>query len=168
MNTTSISLYSLGFSDRRTYMYALLFTVGNIIFPQLCHLIPNGGHIFLPIYFFTLIAAYKFGWKTGLITALLSPVVNSLFFGMPAVAALPVIMIKSATLACAAATVASKTGRVSVAATAIAVVACQLIGGIAEAILTADITAPLQDITIGLPGLLIQIFAAPALVKAIK
>lgn len=39
--------------------------------------------MFLPIYFFTLVAAFRCGWKVGLLTAVLSPVVNCLLFGMP-------------------------------------------------------------------------------------
>ena len=47
----------------RTYLFAVLFVGGNMLLPQLCHLMPDGGKIFLPIYFFTLIASYKFGLK---------------------------------------------------------------------------------------------------------
>ena len=42
----------------RTYLFAVLFVGGNMLLPQLCHLMPDGGKIFLPIYFFTLIASY--------------------------------------------------------------------------------------------------------------
>ena len=54
-------LYSLNLHNTRTYLFALFFVAGNIIVPQLCHLIPNGGLMFLPIYFFTLVGAYKYG-----------------------------------------------------------------------------------------------------------
>ena len=84
MKTTEVKLYSLNYSEIRTYLFGLLFVAGNIILPQCCHLIPQGGLTWLPIYFFTLIGAYKFGWKVGLLTALLSPLVNSFAFGMPA------------------------------------------------------------------------------------
>ena len=73
---TTVRLYSLGWREMRTYMFALLFIAGNIVLPQLCHLFPQGGLILLPIYFFTLIAAYKFGFRVGLLTAVLSPLVN--------------------------------------------------------------------------------------------
>ena len=56
---TSAKLYSLKHSNVKTYLFALLFVAGNIALPQLCHLIPYGGPTLLPIYFFTLIAAYK-------------------------------------------------------------------------------------------------------------
>ena len=85
MQTSSIKLYSLNYNEAKTYITAALFILGNIALPQICHLVPQGGMIMLPIYFFTLIGAYKYGWKVGLLTALLSPVANHLLFGMPAV-----------------------------------------------------------------------------------
>ena len=51
----------------RTYLFAVLFVGGNMLLPQLCHLMPDGGKIFLPIYFFTLIVSYKFGFKVGIL-----------------------------------------------------------------------------------------------------
>ena len=66
-------LYSLNLHNTRTYLFALFFVAGNIIVPQLCHLIPNGGLMFLPIYFFTLVGAYKYGLSVGMITAVFSP-----------------------------------------------------------------------------------------------
>ena len=83
---TSAKLYSLPFGNVKTYLFVLLFVAGNIALPQLCHLVPAGGPTLLPIYFFTLIAAYKYGFKVGLLTALLSPVINHLLFAMPAAA----------------------------------------------------------------------------------
>ena len=76
METTSIKLYSLNYNDAKTYLAAMLFVVGNMALPQLFHLIPQGGITWLPIYFFTLIGAYKYGWKVGLLAALFSPVLN--------------------------------------------------------------------------------------------
>lgn len=89
MESTTVKLYSLNYGNVRTYLAASLFIVGNILFPQFFHLIPQGGITWLPIYFFTLIGAYKYGWKVGLLTAVLSPIINSLLFGMPMPAVLP-------------------------------------------------------------------------------
>ena len=63
-------LYSLNYSNVKTYLFTLLFVAGNIALPQLCHLVPYGGPTLLPIYFFTLIAAYKYGFRVGLLTAI--------------------------------------------------------------------------------------------------
>lgn len=96
---TSAKLYSLNYSNVKTYLFALLFVAGNIALPQLCHLVPYGGPTLLPIYFFTLIAAYKYGFRVGLLTAVLSPVINHVLFAMPSEAVLPIILIlNSATL----------------------------------------------------------------------
>lgn len=162
---TAVKLYSLGYSDIKTYMVAALFIAGNIVLPQLCHLIPQGGMILLPIYFFTLIAAYKFGWKAGLLTAVLSPVVNSLCFGMPALALLPVILVKSSLLAVFAALAASRFQKVSLSLLAVVVVAYQLVGGVTEWAITGSLDVALQDFRLGYPGMLLQIAGGYAVLR---
>lgn len=87
-----VRLHSLTYGETKTYLFAALFIAGNILLPQLCHLAPLGGVRWLPIYFFTLVGACKYGWRVGLLTALLSPLINSALFGMPAAAALPPIL----------------------------------------------------------------------------
>ncbi|MDO9153660.1 MAG: ECF transporter S component, partial [Paludibacter sp.] len=79
--STTAKLYSYDYRTAKTYMFATAFIAGNLLLPQLTHLVPNGGPMLLPIYFFTLIAAYKYGVHVGLLTAVLSPVINSLLFG---------------------------------------------------------------------------------------
>ena len=49
MESNVIRLYSMGWREMRTYLFALLFIAGNIVLPQLCHMIPQGGLILLPI-----------------------------------------------------------------------------------------------------------------------
>ena len=155
--TQNVALYQLSYSQMKTYLLAALFVVGNIALPQLCHLMPQGGLIFLPIYFFTLVAAYKYGFTVGLTTAVLSPLVNSALFGMPPAAALPIILIKSVTLAVAAAMIDKKTNKVTLLTVALAVIAYQLIGSLAEWAMTGSIDKASQDIILGWPGCLIQI-----------
>lgn len=155
-NATAVRLYSLGWHEMRTYMFALLFIAGNIVLPQLCHLFPQGGLIMLPIYFFTLIAAYKFGFRVGLLTAILSPLVNSALFGMPPAAALPIIMIKGILLAGAAAWMASKSKGASLLALIGVVLAYQLFGGLIEWAMTGSLASALQDWKLGWPGMLLQ------------
>ena len=111
METTAVKLYSTGYREAKTYLAAALFVAGNIVLPQICHLVPQGGLRWLPIYFFTLVGAYKYGWRVGLLTAVLSPAVNSALFGMPAAAMLPVILLKSVLLASCSARWANGPGR---------------------------------------------------------
>lgn len=162
---TSTAVCTLSYREAKTYAMAALFVAGNIVLPQLCHLVPQGGLVWLPIYFFTLIAAYKYGLTAGLLTAVLSPVVNSALFGMPAVAVLPVILVKSVLLALAAAFIASRVGRVALWAVALAVVAYQGMGTLAEWGMCGSFADAIQDIRLGWPGILVQIFCGYAVMK---
>lgn len=164
---TSAKLYSLSFGNVKTYLFALLFVVGNIALPQLCHLVPAGGPTLLPIYFFTLIAAYKFGFRVGLLTAVLSPVINSLLFAMPAVAVLPIILVKSGLLAGAAALAARYTKNVSLLALLGVVLSYQIIGIAFEWAWSGSFYLAVQDFRMGIPGMLLQWFGGYALLKAI-
>lgn len=164
-NVRTVSLYQLGYRELRTYLMAALFIIGNIALPQLCHLIPQGGLIFLPIYFFTLFGAYKYGYTVGLLTAVFSPLVNNLLFGMPPVAMLAPILTKSILLALSAAFIAHHFQKTAIPYIALAVVAYQLFGSMAEWGMTGSLMAALQDVRLGIPGMLLQIFGVWALLK---
>ena len=151
----------------RTYLFAVLFVGGNMLLPQLCHLMPDGGKIFLPIYFFTLIASYKFGLKVGILTAVLSPLRNHLLFGMPPAGMLPVLLVKSTLLALVGAIVADRSQRVSLLHVAAVVVAYQVLGGIAEWLIASDLSAALQDFKIGFPGMLLQVVLGWVILKGL-
>lgn len=165
--TTTVKLYSLSFSQYKTYLFAAFFIIGNIVLPQLCHLVPMGGQMLLPIYFFTLIAAYKYGIKVGLLTAALSPIVNCLLFGMPSVAVLPIILIKSTLLASFAALAANRFKQVSFIGIIGAVLAYQVIGLGFEWAMVKDFFVAVQDFRIGMPGMLLQVVGGYAVLKAI-
>ena len=165
METTAVKLYSLDYRDAKTDLAAALFVAGNILLPQICHSVPQGGLRWLPIYFFTLVGAYKYGWRTGLLTALASPLVNAALFGMPAVTALPAILAKSALLAGAAGYAARRFNRVSVALLAAVVLFYQIVGSAGEWALTGSFTAAVQDFRIGIPGMLLQVFGGYLFIK---
>lgn len=167
MQTTTCApaIYQLGLREMKTYLLTVLFIVGNILLPQLCHLFPQGGLILLPIYFFTLIGAYKYGLSVGLLTAIGSPLVNHLLFGMPPAAMLPVILVKGSLLALAASLIAVRLGRVSFLGVVMAVVTYQALGMLAEWAVTGSGVAALQDVRLGFPGLLLQVFGGWALLR---
>ena len=162
---TAVNLYSLSLRESRSLLYAALFVVGNLLLPQLCHLIPQGGLMLLPIYFFTLIGAYKYGWQVGLLTALLSPALNSALFGMPAVAVLPGIMVKSALLALAAAYIAHRYQSVSIALLLAVVLAYQVVGSLVESAMLGSLVLGFQDFRIGIPGMLLQVIGGYLFIK---
>lgn len=158
MQTDTVKLYSLPYNAVKTYLVATLFIIGNIVLPQLCHLVHLGGPTWLPIYFFTLVGAYKYGWRVGLLTAVLSPIINSALFGMPATAALPVILLKSGLLAVGAGFVAKRYNKATLPLLLAVILFYQVLGSLGEWALTGSLTAALQDFRIGLPGILVQLF----------
>lgn len=162
---STVKLYSYGYNEVRTYMFAVLFAIGNLMLPQLFHLVPNGGMTWLPIYFFTLVGAFKYGWRVGLLTAIVSPLSNSLLFGMPVMSVLPAILTKSALLAIGAGFAAQRTKTVSIAILACVVVFYQFFGSLAEWAFTGSLTAALQDVRMGLPGMALQIIGGYAVIK---
>ena len=148
MQTTSVKLYSLEYSEAKTYLAAALFLAGNIVLPQLFHTIRLGGPTWLP-------------------TALASPVANALLFGMPAAAALPAIVLKSVLLAGAAGYAAARFRRASLALLAAVVLFYQAAGTLGEWALAGSFHTAVQDFRIGLPGMLLQIFGGWAFINFI-
>lgn len=158
MQTNRVKRYTLEFDEVKTYYLALVFVVGNILLPQLCHLIPQGGLIFLPIYLFTLIGSYKYGWRVGLLTAIISPIANHMLFGMPVADVLLIILVKSLLLSFAASYAAQYFKRDSILTFVAIVAAYQGVGTLIEWAMVKDLLVALQDVRMGLPGILIQVF----------
>lgn len=158
MQTTNVKLYSLEYDNAKTYLAAALFIAGNIALPQLCHTVSLGGPTWLPIYFFTLVGAYKYGWRVGLLTAIASPLLNSALFGMPPAAGLPAILFKSLLLALAAGRTAFLARKASLPLLAAVVLAYQIPGMLGEWAMKGSFYAAAQDFRIGLPGMALQVF----------
>jgi uncharacterized membrane protein len=152
----------------KLYTFVLLFTAGNIILPYLCHTIPDGGKILLPLFFFTLIASYKFGIKAGLLTAIISPLLNNLFFGNPPSALLIDIISKSVLLAFIASYVSKKTQKISLILLAAVVIIYQLAGGFVQSIITGSIQNSYSSFIMGIPGMIIQVILGFAILITLK
>lgn len=165
MTNVSVNLYAYNYRQAKTYLIAMFFILGNVVLPQIFHLVPKGGITWLPIYFFTLVGAYKYGWRVGLLTAIASPIVNSALFGMPMPSALPAILIKSVLLAIGAGWAASRYKKVSMTLLILIVAFYQIVGGIAECIITGSLMSALQDVRIGMPGIALQIIGGYAFIR---
>ncbi len=158
-------LYTLNYDEAKTYMWATVFVACNLVLPQVFHLIPQGGIIFSPLSLVILAGAYKFGWKTGLLAALLSPSVNHLLTGMPATEVLPVMTMKLAVLAVIAGLAAQYFKKASLPIIIGVVLVCKAVECVGELLLTGGIEATVTDFTMGWPGLLLQVFGTWLLLK---
>ncbi len=156
----SARLYTLSYSEAKTYMWAAIFVACNLVLPQVFHLIPQGGIIFAPLSLVILAGAYKLGWRVGLIAALASPLVNHLLTGMPEWNVLPVMTFKLVALALVAGFTAQHFKLVTLPLLIGVVLVAELIGGLGELALTGGIEATVQDFTVGWPGLLLQVIGA--------
>ena len=165
---TTARLYTLNFDEAKTYLWATVFVACNLVLPQVFHLIPQGGVIFSPLSLVILVGAYKFGWKTGLLAALLSPVVNHLLTGMPAAEVMPVMALKLVVLAMVAGLAAQHFQTVSLPLLIGVVLVSKAIGCLGEFALTGGIEATITDFTIGWPGLLLQVIGAWLILKFVR
>ena len=165
---TNIRLYAFNYDEAKTYLWATVFVACNLVLPQVFHFIPQGGVIFSPLSLVILAGAYKFGWKTGLLAALLSPFVNHLLTGMPAMAVLPVMTLKLAILALVAGFTAQHFKTVSLPLIIGVVLVNKAIGCLGELLLTGGIDATIADFTIGWPGLLLQVIGAWLILTKLK
>ena len=166
--TSTLKLYTLNYTELKTYLWAALFVVCNMALPQLFHLIPQGGIIFAPLSLVILAGAYKFGWKVGLLAAVASPIVNHFVFGMPAWGVLQVMVVKLAILALVAGFAAQYFRKANLLMLTGVVLVSELLGGLGELLLTGGIAATLADFTLGWPGLLLQVLCTYALLHYIN
>ena len=157
---------TLTLKQSQTYAWSALFIAANIALPHLFHLIPGGGVMFLPIYFFTLIGAMRYGWQLGLLTAVMTPIVGNLIFGAPRAELLPDMLLKGAALSLVGAYVAQKWG-VKLVTCIAAVVAAFALVGLAELPFMGAAYA-FQDFVTGLPGMAMMTLGAWLTSKYIK
>lgn len=162
---SNVKLYSLSCCQVKTYFFTLLFIAGNTLFPQLCHLVPNGGLLLLPIYFFTLIGGYKYGFWVGLFTGLLSPFACLFIIGPPPFNSMLIVIMKSIMLGGFSAYVAHHLDKVSFLGILAIVFTYQLLGMIVEWAITGDLVLSAHNFTMSIPGMLLQIFGGYALLR---
>ena len=161
----NVRLYAFNYDEAKTYLWATVFVACNLVLPQVFHLIPQGGIIFAPLSLVILAGSYKFGWKTGLLAALFSPLVNHLITGMPLWDVLPVMTLKLAVLAIVAGLAAQHFKTVSLPVLIGVVLISSAIGCLGELLLTGGVTSTITDFTIGWPGLLLQVLGTWLILK---
>lgn len=164
----NVKLYAYNYDEAKTYLWAMAFVACNLLLPQVFHLIPQGGIIFAPLSFVILAGAYKFGWKTGLLAALASPLINHAITGMPAWGVMPVMTLKLAVIALVAGLAAQRFQTVNLLLIMAVVLVSMVLGALGELVLTGGIAATISDITVGWPGILLQIFGIWLIIKYVK
>ena len=156
---------TLSLRDLRLYGFVAVFTAGNLVAPMAVHSIPQGGLIFLPIFFFTLVAGYRFGFAAGALTAVASPVLNYALTGMPSAEMLVTVLAKSVLIAAIAALLAARTGRLNPWLLLLAAASMQLAGFGLDLVRSGNVTAGLDALRLGIPGVVIMGFGGYAVLR---
>lgn len=156
---------TLRLRDLQLYAFVAAFAVGNLLLPMAVHAVPQGGLIFLPIFFCTLLAAYRFGITAGVLTAIASPLLNHLLTGMPPSELLFSVLAKSLVLAAFAAILALRTARLSPWSLLLAASTVQIAGLALDVARGTSLAAGLDAFRLGIPGVLIMGFGGYAVLR---
>jgi hypothetical protein len=165
VSSVPIEQPALSLRDLRLYGLVAVFAVGNLLLPMAVHSLPQGGLIFLPIFFCTLLAAYRFGLAAGVLTAAASPVLNHALTGMPPVEMLVPVLAKSLLLAGFGAVLARRTGRLNPWWLLLAAGAMQAAGFGIDIARGAGSTAAFEALRLGVPGVLLMGFGGYAVLR---
>lgn len=78
--------------ETRKIVLASLFIAMGIVLPVIIHFVPDGGKILLPMHIPVILCGLCLGGKYGALCGTLTPLLSSLFTGMPSTAILPAMM----------------------------------------------------------------------------
>jgi len=96
VNIQTLSKPVIKLSSLKEALFSTVFIALSIAMPLLAHQFNLAGQIYLPMHIFIFIAALLFGWRTGLLVGLISPILSHYFSGMPLLAMLPQITVELA------------------------------------------------------------------------
>ena len=164
------NIQTLKISRTKEMIFSAVFTLLAVATPTVIHYFSgvDGGRTFLPMPFFVILAGLLLGWRAGLATALMSPIVSYLLSGMPMVDILPFIILQLAAYGAVAGTMREKHN--AIISVAGAILAGWAIIGISM-FLFSKMNAwsyVIQGVRAGLLGIIIQLIAIPAIVFLIQ
>lgn len=167
-NTLALNNGSLLFSDLKLYLMASLLITSTVLFPVLLHNFGIAGQVFLPLYFFSLLAGLTYGWRCGLMVGILSPIVSFFFSSMPTLTLLPFVVIKSLSIGLTSGLLTKKfKTKNSFLLSLSSILFTQIIGLILIFSFTSNLNLALMDIKVGYLGLLLQLTFTPLLSQTI-
>ncbi len=160
---------------KKTVFTAFLIAIG-IVLPQAFHFLPigNTGKVLLPMHIPVFLGGFLLGSGPGLIIGVITPLLSCLFFQMPALPLLPIMMVELAAYGFVAGFVTNRIKN-----TFLAVFVTQVGGRIAYALAVLLFTYLLKitkvnmevfyaAIIIGIPGIIAQLIVLPILIKYLK
>jgi len=156
----------LTFGETKYYIFSLVFTGLAIFTPWLAHQFNIAGQIFLPMHIFILVAGFLFGWRTGLMVGILSPLLSYFLTQMPTVLLLPQVILELAIYGIVIGLLGEKNFNIW-----ISLLFAMILGRLAR-ILFISLFVPgmnaLQFISMSLPGIILQIALIPLIIHLVR
>ena len=156
----------LTFSEAKYYIFSLVFVGLAVATPSIFHQFNMAGAKFLPMHIFVLIAGLLFGWRTGVLVGVLSPLMSYGITHMPPMVILPEIILELGVYGFAAGLIREKRLNICV-----ALLGAMIIGRLARLLFVLGFglgTDPLYYFQISLPGILLQIALIPIAVYLLQ
>ena len=139
-----------------TYLKAALFVALSVLTPMLLHQFSLAGTVLMPILFITFLAALRFGWAVGLLSAVASPLVSYALTGMPPGLILYVVLAQCIAIALLVGIFSKDSFRITFWQVAVVIIVYQLIAFILETLFFSASIA-FYGIWDTIPGMLIQL-----------
>jgi LytS/YehU family sensor histidine kinase len=153
---------ALLFNEAKLYAFSSIFTISAVFFPWLLHQFNLAGPKFLPMHIFVLIAGFLFGWRTGILVGVLSPLMSYSISHMPAIVILPETILELAVYGFVIGLLREK--KLNIWAS---LISAMIIGRLARLLFVLAFglkTSPLEYFQMSLPGIVLQIILIPLLV----
>jgi hypothetical protein len=155
---------NLTFAKPQLYLISTSLLLANLLAPAITHQFGQAGQMLLPIYACSLLAGLAFGWRCGFLVGLFTPLVSFWFSHMPPISLLPFILLKSVILGSISGILIRQLSyHHTFLIAGITLLLMQFIGDTYIYLATHQLRLALLDITIGYPGLLLQLIAIPLL-----
>lgn len=153
-----------------------LLLASGVILPMVFHLFGMTGPIFLPMHIPVLIAGFLLSPQLALIVGIMTPLLSSMFTGMPVMFPIGMIMaVELGVYALAASVSVRKLNMPTIPSLLAAMVTGRIAAGITVALLVQLFGIKMNAllylkaaVVTGIPGILIQLAVVPILVIAIK
>ena len=82
-NTLTVRSTVIPINNTRAFLYETLFIVLAVAFPAICHLTGAPVSFLLPMHWTIILGGLVYGWRGGMVSGLISPVLSYLITGMP-------------------------------------------------------------------------------------
>lgn len=152
----------LTFSEAKYYIFSSVFVALAVFVPWLTHQFHIAGPKFVPMHFFVLIAGFLFGWRAGMMTGVISPMLSYGITHMPPIAILPETMLELAAYGFAVGVLREKNFNILT-----ALLSAMILGRLARFFFVLAFglqTDPLKYFQASLPGIILQIILIPLII----